>query len=102
MEWIYNTWPWYVSGFLIGLVMLSLIYFGKSFGMSSNLRTLCSWVGAGKKVAFFNFDWRSQRWNLAVVLGTMIGGFVATHYLSDASNVSINPKNHYGTSNFKY
>ncbi|KDN56433.1 YeeE/YedE family protein [Flavobacterium seoulense] len=92
MEWIYHTWPWYISGFLIGLVMLSLIYFGKSFGMSSNLRTFCSIAGAGKKVAFFDFDWRSQRWNLAVVAGAMLGGFVAVHYLGDASNVSINSK----------
>jgi len=92
MEFIYQTWLWYISGFIIGLIMLILIYFGKSFGMSSNLRTLCSIAGAGKKVAFFDFDWKSQRWNLAVVSGAMLGGFVATHYLSDASNVSINPK----------
>ncbi|GGA88462.1 hypothetical protein GCM10008015_31320 [Flavobacterium palustre] len=92
MELIYHTWSWYISGFIIGLVMLVLIYFGKSFGMSSNLRTLCSMAGAGKKVSFFSFDWKSQRWNLAVVAGAMLGGFVATHYLSDASNVSINPK----------
>ncbi|GEC70640.1 hypothetical protein SAMN05443543_103284 [Flavobacterium flevense] len=92
MEIIYHTWSWYISGFIIGLVMLILIYFGKSFGMSSNLRTLCSLAGAGKKVSFFNFDWKSQRWNLAVVAGAMLGGFVATNYLSDPSNVSINPE----------
>lgn len=92
MEIIYHTWPWYLSGFLIGLVMLSLIFLGKNFGMSSNLRTLCSLAGAGKKAVFFNFDWRSQRWNLAVVAGAMLGGFVAVHYLSDPSNVAINPK----------
>lgn len=92
MELIYHTWPWYISGFIIGLVMLSLIYFGKTFGMSSNLRTLCSLAGAGKKVSFFNWNWKSQRWNLAVVAGAMLGGFVATHYMSDPSNVSINPK----------
>lgn len=89
---IHHTWLWYISGFMIGLIMLILIYFGKSFGMSSNLRTLCSIAGAGKKVVFFDFDWKSQRWNLAVVLGAMLGGFVATHYLSDPTNVSINPK----------
>lgn len=91
MELIYHTWSWYISGFIIGLVMLILIYFGKSFGMSSNLRTLCSMAGAGKRVSFFDWDWKSQRWNLAVVAGAMLGGFVATHYLSDPSNVSINP-----------
>lgn len=92
MELIYHTWSWYISGFIIGLIMLILVYFGKSFGMSSNLRTLCSLAGAGKKVAFFNLDWKSQHWNLAVVAGAMLGGFVATHYLSDPSNVSINPE----------
>ena len=86
------TWPWYISGFLIGLVMLALIYFGKTFGMSSNLRSLCTIGGAGKFIEFFNFDWKSQRWNLAVVFGAMLGGFVAVHYMSDLSNVSINPQ----------
>lgn len=72
--------------------MLLLIYFGKTFGMSSNLRSLCSMTGIGKKVPFFDWDWKSQRWNLVVVIGTMIGGFIAVHFLQDASNVSINPK----------
>lgn len=92
MNIIFQTWPWYVSGFLIGMVMLSLIYFGKVFGMSSNLSTLCSMTGLGKRVSFFDFDWKIQRWNLLVVLGAMLGGFVAVHYMSDASNVNINPK----------
>ena len=92
MEILFQTWPWYVSGFLIGMVMLSLIYFGKTFGMSSNLRSLCAMTGLGKKVSFFNFDWKAQRWNLLVVLGSMLGGFVAVHFMSDASNVEIDPK----------
>lgn len=92
MEAIYQTWPWYVSGFLIASVMLCLIWFGKTFGMSSNLRSLCSIAGAGKLVPFFDFDWRSQRWNLVVILGAMLGGFVATHYLSSPDNVDLNPK----------
>lgn len=72
--------------------MLVLIYFGKTFGMSSNLRSLCTIAGAGNFVNFFNFDWKAQRWNLLVVLGAMIGGFVAVHYMSDPSNVDLNPK----------
>ena len=92
MNVFFQTWPWYVSGFLIGMIMLCLIYFGKSFGMSSNLRSMCTILGAGKRTAFFDFDWKSQRWNLVVVLGAMLGGFVAVHFMSDPSNVSINPK----------
>jgi uncharacterized membrane protein YedE/YeeE len=92
MNVIFHTWHWSISGFLIGLIMLSLIYFGKNFGMSSNLHTLCSMTGIGKKVSFFDIDWKSKRWNLVVVLGAMLGGFVAVHFMSDPSNVAINPK----------
>lgn len=92
MDIIFQTWTWYVSGFLIGMVMLCLIYFGKAFGMSSNLSTLCSMTGIGKRVSFFDFDWKEQQWNLFVVLGAMFGGFVANRFMSDTSNVTINPK----------
>lgn len=85
-----QTWHWSISGFLIGLVMICLIYFGKVFGMSSNLRSLCSMTGIGSKVPFFDWDWKSQRWNLAVVFGAMLGGYFAVHFLNDSSNVAIN------------
>lgn len=92
MELLSQTWHWSISGFLIGLVMLLLIYFGKTFGMSSNLRSLCAMTGIGKKIPFFDLDWKSQRWNMVVVVGAMLGGFVAVHFLHDISNVSLNPK----------
>ena len=77
MDIFFQTWPWYVSGFLIGLIMLTLIYFGKHFGMSSNLESLCSMSGLGKKISYFDFDWKANQWNLIVVLGAVLGGFVA-------------------------
>ena len=90
MDWIMNSWPWYVSGPLIALVMFVLLFAGKQFGMSSNLRTVCSMVGAGKTTDFFKFDWKKERWNLIVVLGAVIGGFLSANYLSD-NTVEINP-----------
>ena len=92
MDFLFHTWPWYVSGFLIAMIMLTLNYFGKVFGMSSNLRTLCTIAGADKMADFFKFDWKSQRWNLIVLLGAMIGGYVAVHFMSDPSNVTLNPQ----------
>ncbi|NKI25719.1 YeeE/YedE family protein [Arenibacter sp. 6A1] len=89
MESILQPWPWYVAGPLIATVMLLLMYFGKTFGMSSNLRTLCTIGGAGKFSDFFNFDWKAQRWNLVVVLGAVIGGFIATQFLSDGSTMAL-------------
>ncbi|MBC6998214.1 YeeE/YedE thiosulfate transporter family protein [Cytophaga sp. FL35] len=92
MEYILNPWPWYVSGLLIATVLLLLLYFGKTFGMSSNLRTFCSIGGAGKYADFFKFDWRSQKWNLTVVLGAVIGGFIAVQFLSNGAPIELNPK----------
>jgi uncharacterized membrane protein YedE/YeeE len=92
MDIFFQTWPWYISGFLIGLIMLTLIYFGKHFGMSSNLESLCSMSGLGKKISYFDFDWKANQWNLIVVLGAVLGGFVAAHFMSDPTNVSINSK----------
>ena len=91
MDWIYEPWPWYVSGPMIALVMFLLLMVGKNFGMSSNLRTMCAICGAGKKADFFRFDWKAQRWNLVVVLGAIIGGFIGSNLMTSDSAVAINP-----------
>ena len=57
--------------------MFLLLYFGKNFGVSGNLRTICAAGGAGSHVEFFKFDWKKQIWNLMFALGTVGGGFVA-------------------------
>lgn len=80
---IRQPWPWYFSGFMIVIVMLLLIFWGKSFGFSANLRTLCTIAGAGKKTKFFDFDWKSQRWNLLFLLGAILGGWISKQWLSN-------------------
>ncbi|MBT8194837.1 MAG: YeeE/YedE family protein [Bacteroidia bacterium] len=89
LEFIKQPWPWYVAGPIISLVMFLLIYFGKNFGMSANLRTMCSIAGAGTVSDFFKFDWKGQRWNLMFVLGAITGGFIGGHWLTDSYAVDI-------------
>lgn len=91
MHWITDPWPWYISGPLLSLVMFMLLITGKKLGMSSNLRTICAAAGAGKITAFFHYDWKAERWNLMVVIGVIIGGFLASNYMSD-NTVTINPE----------
>ena len=91
MEALLQPWPWYVAGPLISLVMLILIFFGKTFGMSSNLRTLCTIGGGGKYSDFFKYDWKVHKWNLVVALGALIGGFIAVNFLSDGSVIDLSP-----------
>jgi len=92
MNLIYEPWPWYIAGPMIALILFLLLMVGKNFGMSSNLRTLCTLCGAGKTTDFFKFDWKSQKWNLIVVLGAIIGGYIGAHFLSNTTAVVLNPE----------
>ena len=92
MNWIFEPWPWYVAGPMIAFIMFLLLMIGKQFGMSSNLRTLCAICGAEKASDFFKFDWRGQRWNLTVVLGAILGGFIASNFLTADAAVEISPE----------
>ena len=83
MDFIGQTWPWYVSGPLIALVMILLLWAGGSFGVSSTLRTMCSIAGAGKVAKFFDFDWKASLWNIAFVIGAMVGGYIAITFFSN-------------------
>ena len=91
MDLIFQGWPWYVAGPFIALIMFLLIFMGKQFGMSSNLRTLCTICGADKSAGFFDFNWRAQKWNLVVIVGAAIGGFIAMNFLTVDPAVTINP-----------
>jgi len=89
MDFLINPWSWYTSGAVIGLVMILLLFFGKSFGFSANLRTMCSIAGAGSKVSFFNFDWKKQTWNLVFLVGSVLGGWIAHTFMNDGNPVQI-------------
>lgn len=88
-EIITQTWAWWFSGAMIAGIMFFLLYFGQSFGFSSNLRTICAAAGLGKKTKFFDFNWKAQIWNIVFLIGSIIGGFIAAQFLSDGSPVNI-------------
>lgn len=91
LELIRQPWPWYVSGSAIAFIMILLLFYGKSFGFSSNLRTMCTIAGAGKRVKFFDFDWRSQSWNLLFLLGAILGGVLASTLLKSDQPLQLSP-----------
>lgn len=78
IDFLKQPWPWYTSGAAIAFIMVLLLYFGKSFGVSSSLRTMCTIAGAGRRVKFFDFDWRTQKWNLLFLFGAVLGGILAS------------------------
>lgn len=89
LEFIQQPWSWWVSGTLIAGIMFLLLFFGQSFGFSANLRTICAASGGGKFVKFFDFNWKSQMWNLMFLIGAILGGFIAKQFLSTGEPVLI-------------
>jgi uncharacterized protein len=88
-ELLTQTWTWWFSGIMISAIMFFLLYFGQSFGFSSNLRTICAAAGLGKKAKLFEFEWKKQIWNLVFLAGSIIGGFIAHRFLSTDTPVQI-------------
>ena len=82
IETLSHTWPWYVAGPLIGLLVpLLLLIGGKQFGISANLRHMCAATFPGH-MEFLQYDWKkSGIWNLTFVLGVVIGGVLAANLL---------------------
>jgi uncharacterized membrane protein YedE/YeeE len=92
MNLLTQPWPWYVSGPLIGLMVPALLLLGnKPFGISSSLRHICA-ACIPTKSSFFNYDWKSESWNLLFVLGVLLGGFVAGYAFQNPNPVQISEK----------
>lgn len=87
-----DPWEWYISGPLIAITMFVFLFLGKSFGASSFLRTICAIGGAGRFVEFFRFDWKSQMWGIAAMVGMVVGGYIAANYLSNGDAVDLSSK----------
>ena len=86
MESLLAPWPWYVAGPLIGLVVpLLLLLVGKSFGVSSSFRHLCSICLPGSKLDYLRSnDWRAESWNFVFAAGVIVGAGIAVFFLSAA------------------
>lgn len=88
IEFISQPWPWYVAGPLIGLMVPMLMLLGgKSFGISSSMRHLCAL--APIKPAFFNYSLKNHWWNLVLVTGLTLGGFIALKLLSNPNDIAL-------------
>jgi uncharacterized protein len=78
--WLTAPWPWYLAGPIIGLFVPALLLAGnKVFGISSNLRHLCSFLLPGR-LEYLRYDWKNVGlWNLVFLFGVLIGGVLAAH-----------------------
>lgn len=99
MEWIMQTWPWWISGILIGLtVPLLYVLAGKAFGISTSLQQVGAMCAPNSKLEYLNkHDRKSHLWTLIFAIGIAIGGFLANRFLS-AEPVQLLPESFSSTS----
>ncbi|TVQ40466.1 MAG: YeeE/YedE family protein [Spirochaetaceae bacterium] len=72
-----QSWPWYVTGPLLGLMVPLLLMLGnKQFGVSSSLQHMCA-AALPLKAGYFQYNWKEQAWNLALVAGVVAGAAIA-------------------------
>lgn len=89
MEFLYKPWPWYVAGPVIGLSVPALLLLGnKRLGVSSTLRQICA-ACYPANIAFLDYDWKKDSWNLVFVVGILIGGFIGGIILKNPDPVGI-------------
>jgi hypothetical protein len=86
---VFEPWAWYVSGPIIGLFVPALLIVGnRLFGVSSNLRHLCSAIAPGR-IEYFRYDWkRTGLWNLLFAAGILVGSVLASQW-GGTHNVAI-------------
>ncbi len=88
IDFLSQPWPWYVAGPLIGLIVpMLLLIGGKQFGVSANLRHICSIFDT--KVEFPRYDWKSGVWNLVLITGVLIGGWISVSFLYNPDPIGI-------------
>jgi uncharacterized membrane protein YedE/YeeE len=83
MEFLYQPWPWYLAGTVIGLTVPTLLLLGnKRLGISSTLRQLCA-ACVPANIPFFKYDWKNDSWNLFFAVGLLIGGFIGGYVFAN-------------------
>lgn len=89
MEILYEPWPWYVAGPLIGLTVPLLLLLGnKAFGISSSLRHICA-ACMPSGIPYFQYNWKKESWNLLFVTGALLGGFIAAIWLTSHEPIAV-------------
>jgi uncharacterized membrane protein YedE/YeeE len=89
IELIRQPWHWAIAGVLIGLTVPALLLLGnKKFGISSSLRHVCA-MCIPANIPLFKYDWKEEIWNLFFVAGVLIGGIIASQFLSNPNTIVI-------------
>jgi uncharacterized membrane protein YedE/YeeE len=92
IEIVKQPWPWYVAGIVVGLTVPTLLLLGnKKFGISSTFTHICA-ACIPNKIPFFQYNWKTESWNLFFAGGIAIGAFIGHTFLSNPDNIVLAPE----------
>jgi uncharacterized membrane protein YedE/YeeE len=92
IEIIKASWPWYVAGPLIGLMVPLLLFIdNKQFGISSTMRDFCAYL-LPKRLEYFNYNLKEHKWRNIFVFGIIIGAILSSRFLNNNHPVQISEK----------
>jgi len=88
IDFLRQPWPWYVAGPLIGLVVPFVYWYGgRKWGVSQSLQHLCA-ATVPARIEYLTYDWwKRGAWNLTMVAGVVVGGFIGGRILSSPDDV---------------
>lgn len=90
MDWIGESWPWYIAGPLLGLIVpLVYIFLNKGFGISSTMKDICAMCLPHTNISFFKYNWKENAWNLVFSAGIIIGALLVYLIIPNTGNVDI-------------
>jgi hypothetical protein len=89
LDLIREPWHWSVAGAGIAIVFFLLNWMGRSFGLSTSFKAMCSIAGAGKVSDFFKMNLKEEGWRLSLVAGALIGGYIGGTLLANPEPVAL-------------
>ncbi len=89
IDFISQPWHWAVSGAIIATLSVVMTLLGERFGISGFYNAICSASGAGKRIKLFDKDYTKEFWRMCFIIGAMVGGYIAMHFLASDAPVQI-------------
>lgn len=89
LDLIREPWHWSVAGAGIAVVFFLLNWMGRSFGLSTSFKAMCSIAGAGRVNDFFKMNLKEEGWRLSLVAGALIGGYIGGTLLANPEPVAL-------------
>jgi len=87
-EFLFDPWPWYIVGPLMGATIPLLLFLGnKMLGASSSLRHFCAIIP--NRIDYFQYPVKEGMWNILFALGVVLGGGITYKYFYRADLVCI-------------